>query len=146
MTADLDAQPRKVALALILHQDAFLVVEIKDPKTGAVFHRPPGGGMEEGEDPEQTLRRELHEELGVHLTTAQEVGVVDHFWSWDGRERHERIWLFLVSSSTDERLSRAETPELLEADGQRFKTIWRPIRDAEGYPPLCPPSLLDFLA
>ena len=122
-------ETRQAALCLIRRGDTFLVAEIEDPQTGAVLHRPPGGGIEEGESPDQAVRRELREELGIRLTTVRELGAVDHIWFWNGREVRERAWLFLASSSDDARLRRGETPDLHEANGQRIKTCWRPIQE-----------------
>jgi hypothetical protein len=46
----------------------------------------------------------------------------------------------------DARLSRGENPDLLEANGQRIKTLWRPIENiADTFPPLCPSTLSDLL-
>ena len=142
----MEVETRQAALCLIQYGNAFLVAEIQDPQTNLVLHRPPGGGVEEGETPEQAVRRELREELGITLTAVLELGTVDHVWFWNGREVRERAWLFLASSSDDARLSRGECPELVEADGQRIKTVWRPIEeDIASLPPLCPSRIAEFL-
>ena len=72
----------------------------------------PGGGIGEGESPEQAVRRELHEELGSRLVTIRDLGTVDHVWFWNGREVRERGWLFLASSFEDARLSWGEKPRV----------------------------------
>ena len=106
----------------------------------------PAAASKRDERPEQTVRRELLEELGINLTNVEPLGAADHIWFWKGREVQERAWLFLASSSDDLRLSRGETPELPEADGQRIRTFWRSIDGgAQTLPPLCPPTLLEFL-
>lgn len=123
------------------------MAELRDPRSGALFHRPPGGGIEEGERPEQAVRREVSEELGVILTALCELGAVEHIWYWDGREIQERAWLFVAHASDDARLQRGDTLELVEPTGERFPTVWRPIRGgSKGLPPLCPQNLTDLLA
>jgi len=140
-----EVEIREAALCLIRRQNAFLVAEIRDPETGTVLHRPPGGGVERRESPIDAVRRELYEEIGVTLTAVRELGTLDHIWFWKGREIRERAWLFAASSTDDVRLIRGETPDVVEANGQRIKTIWRPIEDTKDLPPLCPPLLIDFL-
>jgi 8-oxo-dGTP pyrophosphatase MutT (NUDIX family) len=141
-----EIETRQAALCLFRRGDTVLLTELNDPLSGAVLHRPPGGGLESGETPEQAVRRELLEELGIRLTNLQLLGAIDHIWYWKGREVHERAWIFLDSPADDPRLVRGETPELLEADGDRVKTCWRAC-DAMGksLPPLCPEGLLQLV-
>lgn len=136
---------RQAALCIFLRDGAFLVSELIDGRTGAILHRPPGGGIEPGETPEQAVRREVLEELEITLSEIDLLGSVDHVWWHKGRENHERTFLFLGKAGDDPRLERGETIELIEADGDRIRTVWREIH-AKGAPPLCPEALFPMLA
>lgn len=129
---------RQAALCVIFKGDAFLVAELTDPVTGAVLHRPPGGGLEPGESPEEAVRREVHEELGLTLTRAELLGAVDHVWQWNGRDLRERAWLFKGWADSPPPL------ELVEADGSRFPLRWRSLKQTD--PPLVPAALWGWLS
>jgi hypothetical protein len=84
--------------------------------------------------------------LGVRLTDLRLLCNVDHIWFWKGRKVRERAWLFLADAADDRRLSRGETPDLVEADGERIKTLWRSVHgDSGALPLLCPANLLELL-
>jgi mutator protein MutT len=137
---------RQAALCIFRRGDTFLVAENVDPHSGAVNHRPPGGGIEEGETPEQAVRREIMEELSITLTSVQLLGSIDHIWIWKSRELHERAYLFQASPADDPRMALGETIELIEADGLHSQTLWRSLHNTDSsLPPICPAGLLDFL-
>jgi ADP-ribose pyrophosphatase YjhB (NUDIX family) len=141
----MEIRERQAALCLFRRGEQFLITDLVDPVTGTAMHRPPGGGLEEGETPEQALHREVMEELGIALKSARFLGAIDHVWYWKGREVHERAWLYLADAADDPRLERGETPLIIEADGDQVQTCWRRL-DAEGLPPLCPAGLAELLA
>jgi 8-oxo-dGTP pyrophosphatase MutT (NUDIX family) len=144
--ANMRVRNRQAALCILRRSHTFLVAQITDPHTGRIYHRPPGGGLEANESPEAAVTREIQEELGITLTDFQPLGPIDHIWLWKGYEVHERAWLFLSDSSKYPNLSNGQTPEILEADGDRFITHWRSIRETDQFrPPICPSTLLDFL-
>src|ERR1700736_3782307 len=61
-------EQRNAAHAILLTPDVeVLLIRLRSPATGEFFWVTPGGGLEAGETPEQGLRRELREELGLEL-------------------------------------------------------------------------------
>lgn len=124
---------RQAALCILRRGHSFLVAQVTDPHTGRVYHRPPGGGLEANESPEHAVRREIQEELGITLTEVESLGALDHIWLWKGYEVHERAWLFLADSSKHASLNKGQTPEILEADGDRFTTYWRSIHTVNNF-------------
>ena len=61
----------EVAVGVLLREDgAFLLCTRPPGKAYAGYWEFPGGKLEAGESVEQALRRELHEELGIHIEAA----------------------------------------------------------------------------
>lgn len=67
------SQVRSAAKALIHHQHKFLV--IKEVIAGNEVWDLPGGKIEYGESPQETMHREIKEEIGLKVEIEKSVGV-----------------------------------------------------------------------
>jgi TDG/mug DNA glycosylase family protein len=99
LRAWLEPIERPAVRALVLDgQERVLLVKFVDV-VGQVWWATPGGGIEEGERAELTLRRELAEEVGLdEFQLGAEIWRRDHTFAWCGQILHqpERIWLVRV--------------------------------------------------
>jgi 8-oxo-dGTP diphosphatase len=115
MAAAPPREPVDVAVGVLIERDAagregrFLLTSRPAGKPYAGYWEFPGGKLEPGESVDAALKRELHEELGIHVASAQpwKVEVVDypharvrlHFckvFQWTGefemREGQQMAW------------------------------------------------------
>lgn len=80
-TAQIGRDPktlRFVAAALILRGDEVLVCQRKAGAPMGLKWEFPGGKLEPGESPEQALKRELHEELGIEAAVGTRIAHLRH--------------------------------------------------------------------
>ncbi|HUB17818.1 MAG TPA: (deoxy)nucleoside triphosphate pyrophosphohydrolase [Acidobacteriaceae bacterium] len=75
---------RFVAAALILRGDQVLVCQRKAGSPMGLKWEFPGGKIEAGESPEQALRRELDEELGIDATVGTRIAHLRHTYRSGG--------------------------------------------------------------
>lgn len=108
--------PVDVAVGVLIAPDGrFLLTSRPDGKVYAGHWEFPGGKVEAGESVEQALRRELHEELGITIGSAEPWQVTLHdypharvrlhfckVFEWSGtfqmRERQQMAWQTLPAS------------------------------------------------
>jgi double-stranded uracil-DNA glycosylase len=93
----LEPVERPAVRALVLdHRDRTLLVLFRD-ETGQTWWATPGGGTDQGETAEQTVRRELAEEAGlIDFELGPEIWTRDHTFAWYGRIYRQRERIHLV--------------------------------------------------
>jgi len=95
----LEPRDRSAVRALVLDEDRrTLLVQFRDDE-GQVWWTTPGGGVDDGEDPETALRRELAEELGLdEFGLGPEIWTREHTFAWRATilRQRERMWLVEV--------------------------------------------------
>ena len=137
---------RPLAICIFRKNDRILVAEGYDPVKNEHFYRPLGGGIEFGEYSEQTIRRELMEEIGAEVCELKYLGTLENVYVFNGTPGHEIIRIY------DGVLKDAELYELPEIIGREmdidvtFRAVWKPIDEfGAGKSILYPTGLLELL-
>lgn len=130
-------RPRPVAIGIIRDGDEIFVFEGHDPHKGETFYRPLGGTIEFGERAADAVKRELSEEVGVTVSDATLLTVIENIFDWQGQSAHEIVFVFEVTLADPERL-RSVDLIAYEANGELIKCMWKPLaefrRGARLYP------------
>ena len=85
---------RPIAICLFRHNGRILVSEEHDPSKGETFYRPLGGGIEFGEHSEETIHRELMEEIGAEVKELVYLGTLENIFVFDGKPGHEIVQVY----------------------------------------------------
>lgn len=113
--------PRHTARGIVIKDDKLLLMERW--RAGRHYFSVPGGGIEPGETPEQTVVRELFEETGCQIDIERLLYTLKFS---DGTEHS----IFLCSYISGEPHLPADSPEaLLNDPDNRFKPGWVPLTD-----------------
>jgi 8-oxo-dGTP diphosphatase len=75
---------RAVVAGLILRGDSVLICQLRPDQPMALKWEFPGGKMETGESPQEALRRELQEELGIRAEIGEIVARTCHHYRRGG--------------------------------------------------------------
>ena len=137
---------RPLAICIFLHQGRILVSEGYDGVKGELFYRPLGGQIEFGERSDQTICRELREEIGAEVKDLQYLGFLENIFVFQGQAGHEVVIVY-DGKLVDETLYSRKILYGHEIDVQEdFKALWKPLDEfGTGSPPLYPNGLLELI-
>ena len=137
---------RPLAICLFRHNDCILVAEGYDPVKEETFYRPLGGGIEFGEYSEQTIRREILEEIGAEVCELKYLGTLENIFVFNGTPGHEIVQVY-NGSLRDTRLYEQTVIVGQEVDiNDSFRAVWKHIGEfGEGKAILYPTGLREIL-
>jgi len=137
---------RPLAICVFRHKDRILVAEGYDPFKKQAFYRPLGGGIKFGEYSEQTIHRELLEEIGAEVCELKYLGTLENVYVFNGAPGHEIIQVY------DGALRDAKLYEQTVIVGQEvdiddsFQAVWKDLDEfGDGRLILYPTGLLELL-
>ena len=117
--------PRHTARGIVLKGDSILLMERW--RQGLHYFSIPGGGIETGEAPEQTVKREIMEETAIEVNVGPRLIVMQ-----DGPIKHE---IYVCEYISGEPHLPATAPEAEHHDDDnRFLPGWHPLSDIANLP------------
>ena len=137
---------RPLAICLFRRDDRILVAEGYDPVKKEPFYRPLGGGIEFGENREQTIHRELMEEIGAKVRDLNYLGTLENIFVFNGVPGHEIVQVY-DGVLEDSGLYEQAVIVGQEADiNDSFKAVWKEIHEfVEKKSTLYPSGLLGLM-
>lgn len=142
-------QIRPLAICIFRQGDRILVGEGYDPLKREQFYRPLGGGIEFGERGEETIQRELMEEIQAEVEDIRYLTTLENIFTFNGGRGHEIVMVY-DGRLKDAALYAREVIEGAEFDPFRnapLKAVWKRLDEfGDGKAILYPPGLLEYLS
>ncbi|HEV8353733.1 MAG TPA: NUDIX hydrolase [bacterium] len=136
---------RPLAICVFRDGENILVAEGTDDVKGETFYRPLGGAIEFGEYGQDTVIRELREEIGAEITGLRYLGALENVFTYMGERGHEIVLVF-DGAFVDQSIYTRERIDGNEDGFGPFIATWKPLSFfASGGAPLYPDGLLALL-
>lgn len=126
---------RVAAYALVRRGDEVLMCRLSGrvPVQGWAL---PGGGIDHGESPREAVRREVHEEAGLHVVPGRVLDVYSHHFV--GRSPagvlEDYHGIGIIFEAEVEPGSHDVEPQVLEVDGSTDLARWMSVEEARALP------------
>lgn len=140
-------QIRPIAICVFLRNNKILVAEGYDPVKVETFYRPLGGGIEFGERSEETICRELMEEVNIEVDqqSLRYLGALENIFMFNGSPGHEIV---VVYDGVLKESGLYEQAEIIgkEANGEEIRAVWKDLDEfITGKSILYPTGLVEML-
>ena len=127
------------ACAIIIHDNKLLVHNNVNESHVALV----GGRVKIGESSEQTIRREIMEEMGKEIEIIEYVSTIENFFEADDMPYHEIMFVYRVDFKNEEDKKIIETIHNVEGEDE-LRYDWIDLDKIDEYP-LKPDILKDLL-
>ena len=127
------------ACAIIIHDNKLLVHNNVNESHVALV----GGRVKIGESSEQTLKREIMEEMGKEIEIMEYVSTIENFFEADDMPYHEIMFVYRVDFKNEEDKKIIETIHNVEGEDE-LRYDWIDLDKIDEYP-LKPDILKDLL-
>ncbi len=135
---------RTIAICVFRNGDRILASEGFDSIKQQPFYRPLGGTIEFGERSDETIRRELMEEIKAEVTDLRYLGLLENVFIYEAEKGHEIILVYdgqFVNRALYEKT-------IIHGDeiGAPIRAVWINFKNlGPGKPPLYPTGLAELL-
>lgn len=139
---------RSLAICVFLRNNRILVAEGYDAVKSEYFYRPLGGGIEFGESSQETICRELMEELSLEVdkSTLIYLGTLENIFTFNGNAGHEIVLIYDGAFQEHEVYEQAVIMGQ-EANGESIRAVWMGLDEfGAGKSILYPTGLTSMLA
>jgi len=138
-------QIRPIAICVFCNNNRILVAEGYDAVKNEFFYRPLGGGIEFGEGSEDTIRRELREEINVEVGDLKYLGALENIFTFNAAQGHEIVMVY-DGALTESGLYEQAVIVGKEANGDDIRAVWMSLYEfGKGKSILYPDGLLELL-
>jgi 8-oxo-dGTP pyrophosphatase MutT (NUDIX family) len=136
---------RPLAICVFRNRGLILVAEGYDKSRKQNYYRPLGGVIEFGEYSEETIQREIMEEIGSEVNGLRYLGMLENVFKFNGKTGHEIVMVYDGVLKKSRLYKQSEIPDR-EANGKKIRAVWKRLDEfRSGMAILYPTGLLEML-